>query len=80
MSTMTVIVPGYGTWSNHPAMVMYSNGFEAAIPASAGLLQALRSGNVVRIRAIPDSPIFEFSLFGVGPALDKAIRGSSVCH
>jgi hypothetical protein len=77
---MTVTVPGSGAWSDRPLVVKYSNGFEAAMPASAALLQALRVGDVVRIAPLPGSPTFEFSLFGASAALERAKRGSGVCH
>lgn len=74
---MTVSIPGMRKWTAQPITALYSNGFEAAIPASADFVDELKAGSLVHVHAFPNTPIFEFSLRGSRVAIEQA---SNACR
>lgn len=73
---MTVTILGMHQWTAKPLVALYSNGFEAAIPASDQFINELKAGSTVHVRSLPNTPTFEFSLRGSSAAINKA---SSTC-
>lgn len=74
---MTVKVLGMHKWTAKPIVAIYSNGFEAAIPASETLIDELRAGSTVHVHTLPNTPTIEFSLRGSKAAITQA---SSACN
>lgn len=74
---MTVTILGKHRWSAKPVVALYSNGLEAAIPASDEFIAELKSGKTVHVHPMPSLPIFEFSLNGSSAAISTA---SAACR
>jgi hypothetical protein len=74
---MTVTILGMHKWTAKPVVAIYSNGFEAAIPASDVLIAELVAGSTVHVHSLPNTPTIEFSLRGSGAAITQA---SSACN